>query len=115
NESSDSDPQFTLFFGTVSLRDENLLALKQYTAMIDIKTLPSNLPFEKYLAPQVIEYSSFAFVDPPTYARAPGFVFDLSVILEDKNKQLSLNVADTANHKTLIQNLKELSRLDDSQ
>ncbi|CAG8526836.1 2633_t:CDS:10, partial [Gigaspora rosea] len=163
NESSDSDPQFTLFFGTVSLRDENLLALKQHTAMIDISfidtsiyiiamkeimkktanthtkgcfmvesagvyfesyfhilktlqdTLPSNLPFEKYLAPQVIENSSFAFVDPPTYARAPGFVFDLSVILEDKNKQLSLNVADTANHKTIIQNLKELSRLDDSQ
>ncbi|CAG8682106.1 24657_t:CDS:10, partial [Gigaspora margarita] len=151
NESSDSDPQFTLFFGTVAHRDENLLALKQHTAMIDISfidtsiyiiamkeimkknsnihtqgcfmvesagvvyTLPSNLPFEKYLAPQVIESSSFAFVDPPTYARAPGFVFDLSVILEDKNKQLSLNVVDTANHKTIIQNLKELSRLDDSQ
>ncbi|CAG8550528.1 6058_t:CDS:10 [Dentiscutata erythropus] len=164
NDSSDNDPQFSLFFGTVSLRDENLLAQKQHTAMIDIsfidtsiyiialkeimkknsnkqtkgcfmvestgvyfesyfhilKTLQQtssspNLPFEKYLAPQVIENSSFAFVDPPTYARAPGFEFDLSAILEDKTKQLSLNVVDTSSHKTVIQNLKELSRLDESQ
>ncbi|CAG8548421.1 10476_t:CDS:10, partial [Dentiscutata heterogama] len=163
NESSDNDPQFSLFFGTVSLRDENLLALKQHTAVIDIsfiktsiymialkeimkknsnnptkgcfmvestgvyfesyfhilktlqQTSSSNLPFEKYLAPQVIENSSYAFVDPPTYARAPGFEFDLSVILEDKTKQLILNVVDTSSHKAVIQNLKELSRLDESQ
>ncbi|CAG8513757.1 2001_t:CDS:2 [Scutellospora calospora] len=46
-----------------------------------LKTIPANFPSEKYLAPQVIENSSS---DPPTYTRAPGFKFDLSVLLEDK-------------------------------
>ncbi|CAG8473184.1 15643_t:CDS:10 [Racocetra fulgida] len=72
-------------------------------------TLPSDLPFEKYLAPQIIESSSFAAVDPPTYARAPEFEFDLSVLLENKNKRLLLNVADTSSHETVIQKLQESS------
>ncbi|CAG8807736.1 13961_t:CDS:1, partial [Racocetra fulgida] len=80
------------------------------------ETSPSSLPFERYLAPQEIESSpSFAIVDPPTYARAPGFSFDLSVLLEDKTKQITLNIADISSHKTVIQNLQSLSRLDDSQ
>ncbi|CAG8840875.1 12597_t:CDS:2, partial [Racocetra persica] len=78
------------------------------------ETSPSSLPFERYLAPQEIESSpSFAIVDPPTYARAPGFSFDLSVLLEDK--QITLNIADISSHKTVIQNLQSLSRLDESQ
>ncbi|CAG8471028.1 5060_t:CDS:10 [Dentiscutata erythropus] len=163
NNSPNSSLQFSLFFGTVSLRDEKLLSRNQHIALIDISfidsqiyqialeevkkknfseqtagcfmvestgvyfesyfhilkvlqtTLPSNLPFEKYLAPQITESSSFAVVDPPTYTRAPGFVFDLSVLLKDKNKRLLLNVADTSSHETVIRNLQELSSLDNTQ
>ncbi|CAG8733158.1 20730_t:CDS:2, partial [Racocetra persica] len=163
NSSPNDNIQFSLFFGTVLSRDEDLLSRNQHVALVDISfidslvyrialeeikkknsgnpneqttrcfmvesigaayfhilkalqtTLPSNLPFEKYLAPQIIESSSFAAVDPPTYARAPGFVFDLSVLLENKNKRLLLNAADTSSHETVIQNLQELSRLDNTQ
>ncbi|CAG8544268.1 4974_t:CDS:2, partial [Cetraspora pellucida] len=163
SDNANNDPQFSLYFGTVSLRDENLLAQKKLTAVVDIsfidtsiyiialkdimkknsnkqttgcfmvestgvyfesyfhilrtlkETTPSSLPFERYLAPQEIESSSFAIVDPPTYARAPGFEFDLSELLEDKTKQLKLSVADISSHKTVVQNLQSLSRLDESQ
>ncbi|CAG8476927.1 30534_t:CDS:10 [Gigaspora margarita] len=77
--------------------------------------LPSSLPFEKYLAPQITENSSFAAVDPPIYARAPQFVFDLSILLNDKNKRLLLNVADRFSHEKVIQNLQKSSRLDNTQ
>ncbi|CAG8508580.1 12330_t:CDS:10 [Dentiscutata erythropus] len=163
NNSPNSGLQFSLFFGTVSFRDENLLSQDQQIALIDISfidsrtyqialeeikrknfskqtagcfmvestgvyfesyyhilkalqtTLPSNIPFEKYLAPQITETSSFAVVDPPIYTRAPEFVFDLSVLLKDKNKRLLLNVADTSSHEIVIQNLQKLSTLDDTQ
>ncbi|CAG8665908.1 19931_t:CDS:10, partial [Gigaspora rosea] len=151
NSSPNDGLQFSLFFGTVVLRDEDLLSQNQNIAFIDIsfidseiyqialkeinkknfndsseqktgcfmvesigvsnfhvlKTLqkksPSNLPFEKYLAPQITENSSVTAVDPPTYTRAPGF------------KQLLLNVADTYSHETVIKNLQESSSLDNTQ
>ncbi|CAG8719623.1 4995_t:CDS:10, partial [Gigaspora margarita] len=166
NRSPNNDLQFSLFFGTVSSRDEKLLSRDQHIALIDISfidsliyqlalneikkknsggsnepttrcfmvestgvyfesyfhilkalqtKLPSSLPFEKYLAPQITENSFFAAVDPPIYARAPQFVFDLSILLNDKNKRLFLNVADRFSHENVIRNLQKSSKLDNTQ
>ncbi|CAG8532918.1 23815_t:CDS:10 [Gigaspora margarita] len=166
NSSLNNGLQFSLFFGTVVLRDEHLLSQNQNIAFIDIsfidseiyqialkeinkkffndsneqktgcfmvesigvyfesyfhvlktlqKKLPSNFPFEKYLTPQITENSSVTAVDLPTYTRAPGFAFDLSVLLKDKTKPLLLNVADIYSHETVIQNLQESSSLDNTQ
>ncbi|CAG8821963.1 9144_t:CDS:1, partial [Racocetra fulgida] len=43
SDNADNGPQFSLYFGTVSLRDENLLAQKQHTAVVDISFIDTSI------------------------------------------------------------------------
>ena len=83
-----------------------------------LKTLQSTnnsmLPFEKYLTMAGIDdedqdrtTKNFTIVDVPDYARAPGFHFDLSVLLRNKQQQLLLNVANESEHRRVIEELKK--------
>ncbi|CAG8573395.1 3095_t:CDS:10 [Funneliformis caledonium] len=51
-------------------------------------------------------------VDLPDYARAPGFHFNLGVLLRDKQKELLLNVSNTNEHENIIKVLKNESIID---
>ncbi|CAG8587545.1 4956_t:CDS:10, partial [Diversispora eburnea] len=169
NSNSAISSKYSIYFGTIAHRDENILAKNQEfaeiginfidaslytTAMKDIsfrhknknkrdigyrflvestdllfesfkiilKTLqetePSDVPFEKYLAPQ-FEYISNepAFVEPPIYARAPGFRFNLSTLLYShaRNQDVYLNVNDRRSHNNVIRSLVSHSTLDATQ
>jgi hypothetical protein len=97
-------------------------------------TNDSTLPFEKYLASEGIDdedqtrtsawswlwsgksKKNFTAVDVPDYARAPGFHFNLSVLLHNRQQQLLLNVANKSEHKHVIEELKRNgSILDETQ
>ncbi|KAF8933427.1 hypothetical protein BGZ58_006355 [Dissophora ornata] len=60
------------------------------------RCVPAALPFGKYLAPTKEEEEARSATggeaDPPFYARAPGFLFDLSVL--HKGLRMELNVLD---------------------
>ncbi|KAG0302743.1 hypothetical protein BGZ98_007268 [Dissophora globulifera] len=70
--------------------------------------VPAALPFGKYLAPTKEEEQERLLaevkVDPPLYARAPQFTFDLSVLL--KGQQCRLDVADPRSAENAIQVLQ---------
>ncbi|KAF9184974.1 hypothetical protein BGZ51_003012 [Haplosporangium sp. Z 767] len=79
--------------------------------------VPATLPFGKYLAPSIEELAEIRKVgrtiDPPLYSRAPGFAFDLSVILKGRGFRL-----DVSNKDSVIQAVNMLQRhstLDDTQ
>ncbi|CAG8640251.1 1615_t:CDS:10 [Funneliformis mosseae] len=74
-------------------------------------TMNSTLPFERYLAP-TNEMVVNSVVDLPDYARAPGFHFNLGVLLRDKQKELLLNVSNTNEHENIIKVLKNESIID---
>ncbi|RHZ83153.1 hypothetical protein Glove_99g360 [Diversispora epigaea] len=167
NPNSAISSKYSIYFGTIAHRDENILSQNQEfaeiginfidsslykTAMKDIsfkyknkrdigyrflvestdllfesfkiilKTLqetePSELPFEKYFAPQ-FEYKSNgpASVEPPIYARAPGFRFNLSTLLHSyaRNQDVYLKVNDRRSHDSVIKNLAKYSTLDTTQ
>jgi hypothetical protein len=50
---------------------------------------PSMMPFGKYLAPTGEAETK---IDPPMYARVPGFQFDLSILMEGKRLTLDVPV-----------------------
>ncbi|KAG0208402.1 hypothetical protein BGX28_000620 [Mortierella sp. GBA30] len=79
--------------------------------------VPETLPFGKYLAPTAEEQAAFeagnSTVDPPLYARAPGFKFDLSVLL--KGQPFQLDVKDPRSIASTIRELQANSILDDTQ
>ncbi|CAG8485482.1 12101_t:CDS:10 [Funneliformis mosseae] len=79
---------------------------------------PSSLPFEKYLAPNFDDSSDGGavnvMVEPPMYARAPEFEFDLSILC-DKKQNLKLNVANTRGYDEVAKRINEYSRLDETQ
>ncbi|CAH1759698.1 5746_t:CDS:10, partial [Entrophospora sp. SA101] len=77
-------------------------------------TNPSTLPFIQYLAPTINDDKSIG-VQAPVYARAPNFYFDLSTLLKDKSKRLSLNVNDVNSYQNVIKELQLNSQLDDTQ
>ncbi|KAF9203482.1 hypothetical protein BGZ49_006382 [Haplosporangium sp. Z 27] len=61
------------------------------------KCVPASLPFGKYIAPskediEKAQTNGGTLVDPPLYARAPRFTFDLSILL--KGRACRLNVSD---------------------
>jgi hypothetical protein len=79
---------------------------------------PAILPFGKYLAPTRVEEKAKCEavgnrVDPPLYARAPGFKFDLSVLV--KGHELCLDINDLKSIEEAVEALQNQSTLDDSQ
>ncbi|KAG0361714.1 hypothetical protein BGZ54_008993, partial [Gamsiella multidivaricata] len=78
---------------------------------------PAILPFGKYIAPTEHEYNTRldagGKVDPPLYARAPGFTFDLSVLVKDQ--ELRLDAADPQSVENAVHMLQRESTLDDTQ
>ncbi|KAF9364076.1 hypothetical protein BGX34_002578 [Mortierella sp. NVP85] len=79
--------------------------------------LPSTMPFGRYLAPTKEEteamLSNGAKVDPPMYARSPGFRFDLSTLM--KGSELELDATNPASAEMVVKALQECESLDDTQ
>ena len=73
---------------------------------------PGALPFSQHLAP-VTEEDLSADIEPPLYARAPGFRFDLSILL-GPNKHLMLDPTDEHSQGQAIEKLNEANVLDKS-
>ncbi|CAG8733299.1 3998_t:CDS:2, partial [Acaulospora colombiana] len=86
-----------------------------------LKTLqesqPESLPFGKYLAPRIDGDVSdvVANVDPPIYSIAPGFRFDLSILIDDKSMELRLDTGDAQSKNEAIECLEKHSKLDKTQ
>ncbi|KAG0043488.1 hypothetical protein BGZ83_011344 [Gryganskiella cystojenkinii] len=80
-------------------------------------TIPASLPFGKYLAPTLEEQAEIRsirnVVDPPIYARAPTFKYDLSVLL--KGRTCHLDVNNTNSVEQSIRTLQDNSTLDHTQ
>ncbi|CAG8650222.1 4167_t:CDS:2, partial [Paraglomus brasilianum] len=74
---------------------------------------PGALPFSRHLAP-VTEEDLSADIEPPLYARAPGFRFDLSILL-GKNENFMLDPTDELSQDRAIKKLTEANVLDRSQ
>ncbi|KFH66126.1 hypothetical protein MVEG_08227 [Podila verticillata NRRL 6337] len=79
--------------------------------------IPATLPFGKYLAPTIEEQAEISkiknFVDPPIYARAPTFQYNLSVLLKGQECRLDVNSATSVERAT--HTLQNNSTLDDTQ
>lgn len=77
---------------------------------------PGTMPFGKYLAPTEGQPTSgsFTLVDPPRYALAPGFEFDLGVLLQSRVR-CHLNVRDTSSRQRAVAALRTHSLIDDTQ
>ncbi|RHZ73529.1 hypothetical protein Glove_230g154 [Diversispora epigaea] len=82
------------------------------------ETDPSDLPFKDYFAPE-IEYTSNepAFVNPPLYAMAPNFRFNLTTLLNPgpRGQDIYLNASDPRTHDDVIKTLLDRSTFDKSQ
>ncbi|GAA5831211.1 hypothetical protein JCM5353_007381 [Sporobolomyces roseus] len=78
---------------------------------------PAALPFAKYLAAAPPTVDSPIKIDPPLFARTPGFAFDLSSALATKAPpgSLVLNVQDPESVRLAVEVLQESSSLDPSQ
>ncbi|KAG0248234.1 hypothetical protein BG011_000303, partial [Mortierella polycephala] len=83
-----------------------------------LKTVdPATLPFGKYFAPtaheknEILNYGNK--IDPPLYARTPGFSFDLSVILKDYPFRLDVSKEGSAAQAVNV--VRSMSTLDDTQ
>lgn len=77
---------------------------------------PAYLPFGRYLAPSDIQAPPLdpeESVDPPLYSRAPGFFFDLSVLLQ--GVPYSLFVTEKESRVDAVKILEEHGELDDTQ
>ncbi|KAG9063296.1 hypothetical protein KI688_004178 [Linnemannia hyalina] len=85
-----------------------------------LKTLqtcePGDMPFGKYLAPAEEQEAGATVtnVDPPLYARAPDFEFDLTVLLAAP-ATCRLDVQDPLSHQQAVVALRDHSNLDDTQ
>ncbi|KAG0236616.1 hypothetical protein BGW42_003032 [Actinomortierella wolfii] len=77
---------------------------------------PGDMPFGKYLAPTEEQESTVDVVDvdPPLYARAPGFNFDLSILLQSP-VTYRLDVQDPLSRQQAVVTLRAHSTLDDTQ
>ncbi|KAF9358201.1 hypothetical protein BGX26_002268 [Mortierella sp. AD094] len=82
------------------------------------KCVPASLPFGKYIAPSItdlenVQANGKTTVDPPLYARAPRFTFDLSVLLH--GRPCRLNVGDPHSIRIVEMDLQSYSTLDKTQ
>ncbi|KAG0351896.1 hypothetical protein BGZ54_003054, partial [Gamsiella multidivaricata] len=80
------------------------------------KLEPGAMPFGKYLAPTEEQpaIGSVTLVTPPLYALAPGFEFDLSVLLHPRVR-CCLNVNDRLSRQRAVATLRAYSTSDDTQ
>lgn len=80
--------------------------------------VPATMPFGKYIAPTSEELLQFVSqkgtIDPPLYTRAPGFRFDLSILLKDK-RPCYLEVDNSQSVDKAIEMLRAYSTLDNTQ
>lgn len=80
--------------------------------------VPATMPFGKYLAPTKEELLQLATqkgaIDPPLYTRAPGFHFDLSILLNNKQR-CQLEVSNSQSVDKAIEMLRVHSTLDNTQ
>jgi len=80
--------------------------------------VPATLPFGKYLAPTKEEmevvHTARMCIDPPMYTRAPGFVFDLSILLRAR-MPCQLDVQSSESVELAVTMLQSYSDLDDTQ
>ncbi|KAK9765034.1 hypothetical protein K7432_006969 [Basidiobolus ranarum] len=82
------------------------------------KCTPATLPFGKYIAPKKEDELTRGpndqdLIGTPSYTRAPGFKFDLSVLL--KGKRCNLHTADHMSRANATNILQNQSTLDDTQ
>ncbi|KAF9275881.1 hypothetical protein BGZ68_010449 [Mortierella alpina] len=91
---------------------ESYRPILQGLQMID----PNTMPFGKYLAPPEEEPSrgSATLVNPPRYALAPGFEFDLGVLLQSRAR-CRLKVTDPRSRQLAVAALRNYSTCDDTQ
>ncbi|KAF9428398.1 hypothetical protein BGZ94_002538 [Podila epigama] len=79
--------------------------------------IPASLPFGKYLAPTAEEGATMDgvhdFIDPPIYALAPDFQYDLSVLLD--GQRCNLDVRDALSIHEANRLLLERKCLDETQ
>ncbi|KAF9975513.1 hypothetical protein BGZ73_000817 [Actinomortierella ambigua] len=77
---------------------------------------PGEMPFGKYFAPAEGHQASaaVAVVDPPLYATAPNFEFDLTVLLR-RPVTCRLDVQDPVSRQQAVRALRTHSMLDDTQ
>ncbi|KAF9349803.1 hypothetical protein BGX26_011932 [Mortierella sp. AD094] len=80
-------------------------------------SIPASLPFGKYLAPTQEEQAEIRnirnVVDLPIYARAPTFMYDLSVLLKGRTCKLDVNNTDSV--EQAVRTLQDNSTLDHTQ
>ncbi|KAF5338167.1 hypothetical protein D9758_014721 [Tetrapyrgos nigripes] len=78
---------------------------------------PESIPFGKYLIHQPARALALQGVDPPQYATAPGFSFQLESLFREEAgvTGLELSVTDPDSVEVARRELKERSRLDPSQ
>ncbi|KAG0018306.1 hypothetical protein BGZ82_000484 [Podila clonocystis] len=81
------------------------------------QSIPASLPFGKYLAPTIEEQAEITkvsnFVDPPIFAQAPTFQYNLSVLLDGQECRLDVN--STTSVEQAIRTLQAHGNLDNSQ
>ncbi|KAG9309778.1 hypothetical protein JVU11DRAFT_10152 [Chiua virens] len=82
-----------------------------------LKTVPENIPFSRYLVFHPPSYLKTCAIDPPKYARLPGFSFDLSSLFnpEAEVDELRMSVSDQSSIDRAQAELCRASRLDPSQ
>ncbi|KAF9281867.1 hypothetical protein BGZ68_006340 [Mortierella alpina] len=80
--------------------------------------VPATLPFGKYLAPTTEEmeatHTAQIAIDPPMYSTAPGFVYDLSILLRAR-MPCRLDVKSSESAALAVAMLQRHSTLDDTQ
>ncbi|KAK5808427.1 hypothetical protein F5H01DRAFT_352070 [Linnemannia elongata] len=80
--------------------------------------VPATMPFGKYIAPTSEEMLQLTAqkgtIDPPLYTRAPGFRFDLSILLKDK-QPCYLEVNNSQSVDKAIEMLRVHSTFDNTQ
>ncbi|KAF9280989.1 hypothetical protein BGZ74_002480 [Mortierella antarctica] len=81
------------------------------------QSIPASMPFGKYLAPTIEEQAEITnvsnFVEPPIYACAPTFQYDLSVLV--RGQECRLDVNSTTSVERAFRTLQAHSSLDDTQ
>lgn len=82
-----------------------------------LKTEPEIIPFSRYLVFHPSDYLSNCTIDPPKYARIPGFHFQLSSLFDRgvEEDDLRMSVSDKSSVDHARAELRQASRLDPSQ
>lgn len=82
-----------------------------------LKTEPEILPFSRYLVFHPFNFLRTCNIDPPKYARLPGFNFQLSSLFnpEAEVDDLRMSVSDKGSVDSARAELRRASRLDPSQ